>query len=92
MRYEFKPSFDLSVKSLNPYDKEAIKETCGDFVDLLETHGTISKGLGLKNLHGLYWEIRRGLRLRILFRWETDLISFVLAGSHDHIKNFLKTV
>lgn len=34
----------------------------------------------------------QGIRNRILFRWEGDLIEFVLAGDHDSIKHFLKTI
>jgi len=51
---------------------------------------TLSKGLGLKNLKKNYWEIRKGLKLRILFRWHADLVEFILAGTHDDIEKFLK--
>jgi hypothetical protein len=46
--------------------------------------------MGLKRLFKDYWEIRQGLRNRILFRWEDDAIDFLLAGDHDSIKEFLK--
>jgi len=46
--------------------------------------------MGFKRLHGDYWEIRQGLRNRILFRWKDDTIDFVLAGDHDSIREFLK--
>ena len=92
MKYEFKPSFDRSVKSLIPIDKEDIIKACQALINLLESHGSLSKGLGLKNMRDQYWEIRKGIRLRILFRWREDSVEFILAGSHDHIKNFLKTI
>jgi hypothetical protein len=47
--------------------------------------------MGLKRLRDDYWEIRQGLRNRILFRWEEDVIDFVLAGDHDSIREFLKS-
>ena len=50
----------------------------------------IYKGLGLKRLRGNFWEVRKGLKARILFRWEEDLVEFVLAGNHDDVKRFLK--
>jgi hypothetical protein len=28
--------------------------------------------------------------VRILFRWEGDLVEFILAGNHDDVKRFLK--
>ena len=34
--------------------------------------------------------MRKGLKTRILFRWEKDWIEFILAGDHNDIKRFLK--
>jgi len=90
MKYEFKPSFDKSVKSLPPGIREEIKALRIGLIDILSGTRPISGGLGLKNLQKNYWEIRKGLRLRILFRWQDDLVEFIQAGTHDDIKNFLK--
>ncbi len=90
MRYGFKPSFDKSVKSLPPGIKEEIKALCIELIDILTGEKPISGGLGLKNLRKGYWEIRKGLKLRILFRWQEDLVEFILAGTHDDIKKFLR--
>ncbi len=46
----------------------------------------------MKNLRDGYWEIRKGLKTRILFRWRGDSIEFILAGSHDHIKRYIRGV
>lgn len=91
MRYEFKPSFDRSIKSLHPDVKEEIKQACIAFLDLLESRARLPLGVGLKQLQNDYWEIRKGLRSRILFRWKQDVIEFLLAGDHDSIKDFLKS-
>ncbi len=90
MRFEFKPSFDRSVKSLPSETKQEIKELCINLIDRLSSSRSLSTGLGLKNLRKNFWEIRKGLRLRILFRWKGDLVEFILAGTHEDIKNFLK--
>ena len=90
MRFEFKPSFDRSVKSLPSETKQEIKELCINLIDRLSSGHSLSIGLGLKNLRKNFWEIRKGLRLRILFRWKGDLVEFILAGTHEDIKNFLK--
>lgn len=90
MRFEFKPSFDKSVKSLSSKTKQEIKELCINLIDRLSSGRSLSTGLGLKNLRKNFWEIRKGLRLRILFRWKGDLVEFILAGTHEDIKNFLK--
>jgi len=76
MKYEFKSSFDRSVKSIPSETKQEVKE--------------LSVGMGLKNLRKNFWEIRKGLKLRILFRWRTDHVEFVLAGTHEEIKRYLK--
>jgi len=90
MRFEFKPSFDRSVKSLPSETKQEIKELCINLIDMLSSGRSLSTGLGLKNLRKNFWEIRKGLRLRILFRWKGDLVEFILAGTHENIKDFLK--
>ena len=90
MRYTFRPSFDRSIKSLHPCQKSELKALCLEFLEVLENHSVIPAGMGLKRLRGDYWEIRQGLRNRILFRWEDDEIDFVLAGDHDSISEFLK--
>jgi mRNA-degrading endonuclease RelE of RelBE toxin-antitoxin system len=90
LNYEFKPSFDRSIKSLQHKEKADIKAVCLSFLDFLEASAHLPAGIGLKHLRDDYWEIRKDLRCRILFRWQHDVIEFVLAGDHDSIKYFLK--
>jgi hypothetical protein len=61
-------------------------------VDMLSRDQEIHKGIGLKRLRGDFWEVRKGLRVRILFRWEKDLVEFILAGDHDDVRRFLKAL
>jgi len=91
VRYEFKPSFDRSIKSLPLDQKEEIKGVCLAFLDLLEKKNPLPAGTGLKRLQDDIWEIRQGLHNRVLFRWSRDLIEFILAGDHDSIKDYLKS-
>lgn len=90
MKYEFKPSFDRSVKSLNPETKQEIKELCIALIDILAGKQDLSVGMGLKNLRKNFREIRKGLKLRILFRWTANHVEFILAGTHTDIKRYLK--
>jgi len=92
MRFEFKPSFERSIKSFPDKKKEEIKEVALELIDVLSHERDIHKGIGLKRLKGNFWEVRKGIQARILFRWEGDLVEFVLAGNHDDIKRFLKNV
>ena len=91
MRYEFKPSFDRSIKSLLPDQKIETKANCFAFLDLIEARVSLPQGIGLKRLQDDFWEIRHGIHYRILFRWKDDLIEFILAGDHDSIKKFIKS-
>jgi len=90
VKFEFKPSFDRSVRALPSQRKTDAKAACYAFFDLLEARIPIPAGIGLKRLRDDFWEIRHGLHNRILFRWRHDLIEFILAGDHDSIKAFLK--
>ena len=91
MKYEFKPSFDRSVKSLPSETKQEVKELCITLIDVLSGEKELSVGMGLKNLRKNFWEIRKGLKMRILFRWRADHVEFVLSGTHEEIKRYLKT-
>ena len=90
MRFEFKPSFERSIKSLSSSEKTDVKEAASQLIDVLSKDRQIHQGLGLKRLQGDFWEARKGIKVRILFRWTGDLIEFVLAGNHDDVKRFLK--
>jgi hypothetical protein len=92
MRFEFKSSFERSTKALNPADKKEIKEVAAYLIDILSQDRPLHQGVGLKRLRGAYWEIRKGIKTRILLRWEGDLVEFVLAGNHDDIRKFLKSL
>mgnify|MGYP001619611502 CR=1 FL=1 len=92
MRFEFKPSFDRSIKSLSFAEKVDVKEVASQLIDVLSKDRPIHQGLGLKRLMGSFWEVRKGIKVRILFRWTGDLIEFVLAGNHDDVKRFLKNI
>jgi len=92
MRFEFKPSFDRSVKGFHGKEKEEIKQAALQAIDILSQGRIIHKGIGLKRLKGDFWEIRKGLKARVLFRWQGDLVEFVFAGDHNNIKRFLKNI
>ena len=92
MKYEFKHSFDKSIKAFHEEEKEEIKKTATQSLDILSGDRIIHEGLGLKRLKGNYWEVRKGLRVRILFRCEGDLVEFILAGDHNDIKRYLRNI
>lgn len=90
MRFEFKNSFERSLKDFHAIEKEEIKKVAIQTIDVLSGDRLVSKGIGLKRLKDNFWEVRKGLKARILFRWQGDLIEFILAGDHNDIKRFLR--
>lgn len=47
-------------------------------------------GLGIRKLVDSYFETRIGLDLRLVFKLDVDTITFVLAGTHDEVRRFLR--
>ncbi len=93
MRFEFKRSFDRSLKSLQSVARsEDLKRVIRKFIFSIENKEPFAHGFGLKKLKGNYYEIRSGLYDRIVFRRRDDLIEFVLVGDHNDIKRFLKLI
>lgn len=89
MQYEFKASFDRRFKKLSPSRQKKVYQTLDTLMNYLDGHAPLPTGLGLKNWYADYWEIRAGLKDRILFEF-TDTIVFLFIGSHDEIRNFIK--
>ena len=89
MRYERKPSFERSIKRLPPDRKSRVKSAIQQLVVFFETRQH-PQGLGLKRLKGDVWEVRAGLGDRIIFRFRSDLVEFVLVGDHDDVHRFLR--
>ena len=91
MKFEFKASFERSVKIFSDPERMEIKTVAIQLIEMLSHDRQIHKGIGLKRLKDNFWEVRKGIKTRILFRWAGELIEFVLAGNHDDVRRFLKT-
>ncbi len=91
MKYYAAPAFERSLKRLEANQKERVKKAIELAVSFFET-GQLPHGLGLKPLEKQFWEIRAGLSDRIIFRKSKDAIEFILVGTHDEIKRFLKRI
>jgi mRNA-degrading endonuclease RelE of RelBE toxin-antitoxin system len=91
LKYEFKPSFDKTFKKLDPVRKKRVLEAISLLIDFFET-GEKTKGLGLKHLREKFCEIRIDINNRIIFTLEEDTVGFVIVGSRDEIRKFLKSI
>jgi hypothetical protein len=76
----------------DPRRREAIHEAVSSLVECFEQGVRPPVGLGLKKLRPPVWEIRSSLQDRILFGWNRDVVTFLVAGGHEDIKRFLKWV
>lgn len=92
MRYEFKTSFDRSVKRFSNDTKIEIAKAVFEIIDLVSTGKMSSKGQGLTRLRKDYWEARTTIRERILFKIADDLIQFIIVGNHEDVRRFLKRI
>jgi len=59
MKFEFKPSFDRSVKNPPKKTKQEIKEICFSLIDVLGGERSLPAGLGLKNLRRNFGRLGR---------------------------------
>ena len=52
--------------------------------------GKISQGYGFKKINGDKYEIRAGLRARIVMKAEGDTLICHLIGNHDDVHRYLR--
>lgn len=71
--------------------KEKVTQAVLLLIDFFEL-GKRAKGLGLKHLREDFWEIRANIKDRIIFTIEKNKVVFVIVGSHEENKRFLKTI
>ena len=82
-------SFDRVFKKLPPSLKDNVEDTASKVIDLYLC-GKRTAGLGITRLRGPIWEARTDIRIRVVYTLAKNRLTFVLAGSHNDIKNFLK--
>lgn len=89
MRYKFLNSFEGSLQKLSFEEKEQIRKSIHQLIDAFEAQA-IPPGLGLKKISPSLWELRAGLKLRVVFVLEKDLVKWSLVGNHNEVRRFIK--
>lgn len=89
MKYFTSPLFRRLLKKLNFREQEEAKRAISELTAFFDS-GIKSEGLGLKHLSGSIWEIRSTLKDRILFSFNDDEVFFLIIGSHDDVRRYLK--
>ncbi len=91
MEYSRSSSFDRTYRKLEASDRAKVEQAIVLLVHALDS-GQGPKGLGLKKLKRDFWEIRAGISIRILFKLEAGLVTFVIVGTHDEIRRYLRNL
>ena len=89
MKFEYLNSYNRSFKKLPHNIQKSVSKAISQLIDFI-LNSQKPKGLGLKKMYKNYWEIRVGLSIRILFELKGNLITFILVGDHNQMKQFLK--
>ena len=90
MKVRYLNSFDKTFNRL-PMDKQLeVIEVVDILIAFLETKSRPTKGIGIKKLRKNFWEVRISLKLRILFEIQKGSLIFILVGSHDDIKRYIR--
>jgi mRNA-degrading endonuclease YafQ of YafQ-DinJ toxin-antitoxin module len=86
---EYASAFLRIYKKLHPPVQDGIKGAAKKVIDYYAMGGK-TPGLGIRNLQGDIWEARFGLDIRIVYRLGRNHITFILAGTHKDVHNFLR--
>jgi len=91
MRYGETAFYARSLRALGDAGRlEAIHEAVAALVGCFEEGVRPPIGLGLKKLRPPLWEIRSSLQDRVLFAWQKDVVTFLVAGAHEDIRRYLQ--
>lgn len=58
----------------------------------LNSRQALPKGLGIKKLTRSHWEVRAGLRLRIVYDIEAGTLRLITVGNHNDVERFLRNL
>jgi len=91
MRFAYQPSFLDATRQLSHAHASKLLKAIEKFQHAIEGHHW-PQGLGITHLRDDYFEFRVDLHRRVIYRRSGDLIQYVLYGSHDQVRRFLKTL
>jgi mRNA-degrading endonuclease RelE of RelBE toxin-antitoxin system len=90
VRYKFLNSFERSLQNLSLEGKKQIKKSIYQLIDAFQSQ-TIPPGLGLKKISPSLWELRVGLKLRVVFVLEEGLVKWSFVGNHDEVRKLIRS-
>jgi len=91
LRVELRPGFVRQVRRLSREQQEAVQASLDAVMDGFgRPH--LHAGLGVRKLHKRWFECRAGLETRLVFLAQKGVLTFHLAGNHDDVRRFLKSL
>ena len=91
MRFVYQPSFLDTTRYLSRAQASKLLKAIEKFQHAIEGRQW-PQGLGMTHLRDDYFEFRVDVHTRVIYKRSGELIQYVLYGSHDHVRRFLKTV
>ena len=91
MRFAYQPSFLDTTRHLSRAPASKLLKAIEKFQQAIEGRQW-PQGLGITHLRDDYFEFRVDIHMRVTYRRTGDLIQYVLYGSHDQVRRFLKAL
>ena len=91
MRFAYQPSFLDTTRQLSHAQATKCLSAIEKFQQAIEGRQWPA-GLAITHLRNDYFEFRVDIHIRVIYRRSDDLIQYVLYGSHDQIRRFLRTL
>ena len=82
--------FQRLLRKLPRNEQDHTADALKRLLEALRT-GILPAGLGLKKINGDKYELRVGLRLRIVMKADGDTLVCHLIGNHDEVRRYLRT-
>lgn len=81
--------FQKQLKKLSRQDQHNVAAALKELLEHL-ARGTMPAGLGFKKINGNKYEIRVGIRIRIVMKLEGETLVCHVVGNHDAVRRFLR--
>ena len=91
MRFVYQPSFLDSTRQLSRTQAAKLLRAIEKFQHAME-HQQWPQGFGITHLREGSFEFRVDIQMRVIYRRAGDLLQYVLYGSHDQIRRFLRAL
>ena len=91
MRFAYQPSFLDTTRHLSRAQASKLLKAIEKFQHAMESHQW-PQGLAITHLRGDSFEFRVDIHRRVIYRRMGELMPYVLYGSHDQVRRFLKAL